>query len=231
VVIVLGVTAVACCAVVWRISRFHPTSPVDDVAANRMAAEVRTSMPAGAVGRDADSNSRASDRQVAGMDRKAYDALARRTWELLERGDAWQLVQDLARGKGLDDIRNDSLRALVSAKLEPTDEDYSKKKIARSTSYEAAIQKKIAAGNFGLDDPGMHQRDNKSPDADPARSILLSVSWDLPNGSWIHVDLFEGEAPEFEKADRELKLIESQREKEITQIFEDHGLLSPAPSK
>ena len=212
-VIALGVTAVAFCGVFWRVPRSPSTSPLGEVAGSRPGAEVTASI------------SHASDRPLAGMDRKAYDALARRTWELLKRGDAGQLVQQLARGDRLEDIRSDSLRSSVSAKLAQTDEDYSTKKLAESTNQEAAIRKKIDAGKYVLEKPWMDEPNAKSPDDDSRKELLVSAWRNLPDGSWIRVDLFEGEAPEFERARREFELIEARRVKELTQIFEARGLL------
>jgi acyl carrier protein phosphodiesterase len=53
----------------------------------------------------------------------------------------------------------------------------------------------------------------------------------LPDATMTRVDVFEGEAPEFEESRREFHLIEERRVKEVTRIFEDHGLVITWPSK
>jgi hypothetical protein len=225
------VTALLGAVVAWAIVRSHSTPPAREVATDRSVVRLPAAAPAVAVGDGSDGNAHASEREVAGMDRVAYDALARRTWELLKRGDAGELVKELARGNSIDSIRSDALRSRVSAKLKETDEDYAKKKRSASASEEAALQGKIAAGQYVPENPFKDEPATKAPGRDSSKTILMSAWRDLPDGTWIRIDLFEGEAPEFERSRREFRLIEQQRVNEITLIFVDHGLLPPGPSK
>jgi hypothetical protein len=102
-------------------------------------------------------------------------------------------------------------------------------KQARLTSEEAVIQKKIAAAMYVPEN--LQASESWTSNEHSNRKILMSTWRKLPNATMTRVDVFEGEAPEFEESRREFHLIEERRVKEVTRIFEDHGLVITWPSK
>jgi len=58
------------------------------------------------------------------------------------------------------------------------------------------------------------------------------TAWrELPNRARIEVNLYESDAPEMEKANREFRSIQDRRVNEVEQNFRDHGLVIDRPSK
>lgn len=167
------------------------------------------------------------------MDLASYDALARRTWQLLRRGDAGPLARELAVGKSesIDDIKDATLRNLVSAKLSETDAEHARTKQATHDIEEQAIQKKIDAGEYVPVKKGDWSSPEKTRPGKRVLRVLLTAWRDLPNRTRICVEVYEDDAPGLEESRRELKSIEHRRESEITQIFRDHGLAIDWPLK
>jgi hypothetical protein len=233
--IVLGVAAIACGATAWQLIRSRSKSSVHETPSLRREADAPSSASAVAPGGDSDGTVGGPEDKVGGkvggMERASYDALARRTWQLLNRGDAGPLARELAEGRSrsLDDIKDANLRSLVSAKLGETDDAYARAKQATSKIEEAAVQKKIDARNYSPVKKGSDV--GPEEERGHGKRILLTAWRALPDRTRIYVRVFEEDAPGLEESRREMKSIEDRRVEEVTQIFKDHGLAIAWPLK